>query len=112
MKRKNKSKNEFRFNKNTQHMNYVFEEDEKGFKSVGLTKHKKTFGITNMPLENNPQKNKKFNSYIRNGIIFNKKSSYSKHIDKNFEFSKNDFANVKSKIRKYKANRKIKNKHH
>ena len=35
-----KSRNEFRFNYNTNHPNYIFYEDNGRYKSVGLTHHK------------------------------------------------------------------------
>ena len=58
-----------------------------------------------MPLSINPQKNRNEQAYIRNGIIIDKKRSYS-GVDKRFKFSKEDMLNVKSKIRNYKKNRK------
>ena len=101
-----KSKNEFRYNKSTKHINYIFGQRKNRYLAVGLTSKNKTFGKKNMPLEKNPQKNKKAKSYIRTGIINNRIQSFSKHTDKRFKFSKNDFANVKSKIRNYKKHRK------
>ena len=114
MQKKNKkiSKNEFRYNRTTKHMNYIFEEDDKYYRSLGLTKDSETFGLKNMPLTKNPQRNRNFNSYIRNGIISQKKNSYSMKTDKRFNFLYDDYINVKSKIRKYKNSRKYKkNKH-
>lgn len=108
MKNKRKTKNEFRYNYDTKHMNYVFEEEGKRFHSVGITHENKTFGKTNMPLNNNPQEGKTEKSYIRNGIVTNKKSSYARHPDNRFLFEKEDFKNVKSKIRKYKSIRRYK----
>ena len=105
MRQKRKAKSEFRYNFDTKHMTYVFEEDKNRLHSVGITHDKKTFGKKNMPLENNPQKNHNEKAYIRNGIINKKKSSYSKKINKNFRFSKKDFPKVKSKIRNYKKHR-------
>lgn len=105
MVKKYKSKNEFRYNYNTKHMNYVFEEYGKKYHSLGLTHHKKTFGKKNMPLFSNPKKNSKEKAYVRNGIITDKTDNYS-YIDKRFSFSSRDKANVKSIIRKYKAKRR------
>ena len=105
-KQKRLSKNEFRYNYNTKHMNYVFEEQGKKYHSLGLTHQKKTFGKKNMPLSQNPQKNAKGKSYIRNGIITDNKRSYSQKTYKNFSFANADKPNIKSKIRYYKSRRK------
>lgn len=100
-----KPKNEFRYNNDTNHIDYVFEDDGKRFASVGITHAEKTFGKTNMPLTNNPEKGHFEDAYIRNG--FNRKpyKNYSSQ-KKNFKFSEEDFPKVKSKIRNYKKNRK------
>ena len=100
-----RARNEFRFNFNHKHKQYVFEETEKDFKSLGITHNESTFGVKNMPLEKNPQKDKTEKSYIRNGVIVDEKSAYGRVL-KNYEFSDNDFASVKSKIRNYKKNKK------
>lgn len=100
-------KNEFRFNYNTKHKNYVFEELDDKFHSVGLTHENTTFGRKNMPLSKNPQKGKTDKAYVRNGIIVDKKKNYGKPL-KNYGFDKSDFKNVKSKIRNYKSKRKSK----
>lgn len=101
MARKIKSKNEFRYNRKISHNTYVFGDDGKNYKAVGITHSNKTFGRNNMPLKVNPQKGKKEKSYIRNGIISDKHSHFDKP-KKNFSFSKEDFPKVKSKIRNYK----------
>lgn len=44
-----------------------------------------------------------------NGIISESKSSFSKKAIKNFAFGKDDFPNVKAKIRNYKKRRRQKN---
>lgn len=101
MSKKFLSKNEFRFNRKINHNTYVFGDDGKRYKAVGITHSDKTFGKENMPLKVNPQKGKKEKAYIRNGII----SDIHLHFDKpkkNFIFSKEDFPKVKSKIRNYK----------
>ena len=95
------SLNEFRYNRNTKHMNYVFLKKENKFKTVGLTTNEYTFGRKNMPLHKNTQKGKNEQSYIRNSIISDKINNFGP-IDKRFCFSKEDFPNVKSKIRNYK----------
>ena len=105
-KKKLKPKNEFRFNHKTGHANYIFGETENEYRSVGLTSKKETFGRKNMPLKQNPKKNATGESYIRNGIIADRKESFSKKKAKNFQFSQEDKANVKSKIRHYKKEHK------
>lgn len=105
-KQKRTTKNEFRYNYNTKHTNYIFEDDGKNYHAVGITHHKKTFGKKNMPLDSNPQKGKKEKAYARNGIITDKKRNFSKKTDKRFGFSKSDKSKVKSKIRNFKLNRK------
>lgn len=99
--KKFKSKNEFRYNYRHKHMTYVFGDDGSKYKSVGITHSPKTFGKSNMPLESNPQKNKTEKAYIRNGIISDVYNYYDKK-KKTFSFSKNDFRNVKAKVRNYK----------
>ena len=59
-----------------------------------------------MPLDNNPQKGKTDKSYIRNGIVSDKKNNYGKRTIKNLSFSSNDFKKIKSKIRNYKKRQK------
>lgn len=107
-KQKRKARNEFRFNHDTNHMNYVYEEVGDEYKSIGLTTKDETFGRKNMPLKKNPKKGDTGDSYIRNGSIKDNKKSYSKKAAKNYQFSKEDMANVKSKIRHHKKNEKKK----
>lgn len=109
-KNKQQTKNEFRYNHKTKHMNYVFEEDGTDYHSLGLThekttRDKKKKKRQNMPLDKNPQKNRKEKSYIRYGVITQDKKTYGKK-DKRFEFSEEDKPKVKSKIRNYKNNRR------
>lgn len=104
-KRKRKSVNEFRYNYNTKHTNYVFEEDKNKYHALGLTHKAKTLGKVNMPLDSNPKRGRNEKAYIRFGIITDKKNNYS-GVDKRFKFSLSDYKNVKSKIRNYKKKRK------
>ena len=115
MPKKNKkvSKNEFRYNYDTNHINYVFEQVNKRFHSLGLTSNSETKDKTgtyrkNMKLNKNPEKNKTTNSYIRYGIITAHIGSYSKKPSKKFNFDNEDFKLVKSKIRNYKNYRRKK----
>lgn len=101
-------KNEFRYNNKTEHPNYIFEERGKKYRAVGLTHSDTTFGLKNMPLKQNPNSRDKDAAYIRNGIISESKSSFSKKPIKNFAFGKDDFPNVKAKIRNYKKRRRQK----
>lgn len=111
---KRKTKSEFRYNYNTKHMNYVFEEDGNKFHSVGITHNKSTWDNKkkkrrkNMPLRQNPQKGKKARSFIRYGVIVDKKNNYSKRPSSGYRFSNGDLKNVKSKIRNYKNRRRNK----
>lgn len=98
-------KNEFRYNYSKKHKHYIFGEVGNKFKSVGLTHDDTTFGVKNMPLNKNPQKGKTEKSYIRNGIISDKKRSYGEPL-KNYAFDETDRLNVKSKIRHYKKRNK------
>lgn len=104
-KKKRVARNEFRFNKNQKHVNYVFEDDGKKFSSLGITHSPKTFGKKNMPLRQNPQKGHSEQAYIRNEIVRDKKSFYSRSL-KNYKFSAADFKSVKAKIRNFKRKRK------
>lgn len=103
-------KNEFRYNYNTKHMNYVFEEDGQKYHSLGLTTKRQTRDKNkkwhnNMPLKNNPRKNDNRKSYIRYGYITQNKNTYGV-IDRRFIFSEIDKPKVKSKIRHYKSRRR------
>ena len=98
-------RNEFRYNKATKHMNYVFGSNGRKNKSLGLTTEKTTFGRNNMPLAKNTHLGVTEKSYVRNGVITEKRENYS-HRAKSYSFSKEDFPNVKSKIRNYKRNNK------
>ena len=100
------ARNEFRYNNQTRHPNYVFEEESGKYHSLGITHGEQTFGKKNMPLKQNPKKGEEKPAYIRNGIITDKKSNYSKKPIKNMQFENSDFSNVKSKIRNYKKQRK------
>lgn len=102
-------KNEFRYNFNKRHKQYVFGETETKYKSLGITHEAETFGKKNMPLKDNPQKGKTEKAYIRNGIVSDKKRYYSEPI-KNHEFSKEDMGNVKAKVRNYKKRQKTQKK--
>ena len=111
---KRKARNEFRYNYSTKHINYIFEEDGRNYHSVGLTHQRKTHyknkWYKNMPLIINPKKNDNSKSYVRFGIISQNKKSFANKTDKRFKFSKDDYFNVKSKIRNYKKYRKKRSK--
>lgn len=108
-KRQNSSaRNEFRYNNQTKHPNYIFEESNGKYRSLGVTHQERTFGKQNMPLDKNPKKGEEKKAYIRNGVISAKKSNYSKKTINNMSFNQSDYKNVKSKIRNYKKNRKKK----
>lgn len=100
-----KTRNEFRYNYSQNHKNYVFGEVGNKYKSLGITHEKSTFNKKNMPLKTNPQKGKSEQSYIRNGIVSDKKQNYGRPLT-NYAFDYNDYKNVKSKIRNYKKRRK------
>ena len=109
-RRKRYAKSEFRYNYNTRHMNYIFEEDGNKYHSLGLTYQRRTLDENNklhknMPLLYNPQRNRTKKSYIRYGVISQNKKTFG-NIDRRFAFSYHDFPKVKSKIRNYKKNRK------
>ena len=104
------AKSEFRYNFNLQHKQYVFSENGNRYRSVGLTHSEETTDKKgnkrkNMPLEHNPQKGKTEPSYIRYGVVNDKKSNYGP-VMKNHAFSNEDFPKVKSKIRNYKKRSK------
>ena len=110
-KKKLKPKNEFRTNRQEgNHPNYIFAEKGKKYRSLGITHHSETFGKKNMPLEVNPKKGDGSPAYIRNGIISSPKKSYSEKTLNDFRFGKEDYPNVKSKIRNYK--KKVKEQEH
>ena len=109
-RKKYKERDEFRYNNLTDHPNYIFEKKNGKYKSFGVTHENETFGKKNMPLKQNPQKGKTEPSNIRNGVISEKPKYFGKKVLIDFEFSKEDKANVKSKIRNYKKRRKRQNK--
>lgn len=103
------ARNEFRYNIDEQHMNFLFWADDNDYRSLGLTHEEKTFGKKNMPLKQNPKKGDSEKSFIRNGVIEGERHSYSRKTAKNYKkFQGEDLANVKSKIRKYKREKRLK----
>ena len=111
-KQKRISKNEFRYNYNTKHMNYVFEEQGKKYHSLGLTTKKHTRDKNkkwhkNMPLDVNAKSGESKKSYIRYGYITQNQNTFGK-IDKRFKFANEDKQKVKSKIRYFKNQRRKK----
>ena len=107
-----KARNEFRLNLDANHPNYIFEIDEARdeYRAIGLTHETDTFGKPNMPLKHNPKKGDPDRSYVRNGIIEDDHKNFSRKKLKNMQFSSEDMPNVKSKIRKYKTERRKKGK--
>ena len=105
---KSMARNEFRYNNQTKHPNYIFEEKGKKYRALGLTHSPSTFGRKNMPLKQNPDSKDEKQAYIRNGIISDKKKNFSENPIKNYAFGKEDMLNVKAKIRNYKKRRKQK----
>lgn len=98
-------RDEFRYNEETEHPNYIFEKSSKKYRAMGLTHSNETFGDPNMPLKNNPDPTDEKTAYIRNGII-QQKGRMSKNCLKQLSFSAEDMANVKSKKRNYRKIRK------
>lgn len=109
-KKKFRPKNEFRFNHDTGHMTHVFLENDSEYRAVGLTTKEKTFGRPNMPLKKNPKRGGSGKSFARNGIVADNKRSFSSKTAKNFSFSPDDKANIKSKERHFKKEQKRKKK--
>ena len=113
LKRKNSPvRDEYRYNIDTQHINYVYlvekDGDKETYHSLGFT-HSDTYeGVKNMPLQNNPKKGDSTPSYIRNGEIQGDKKSYSGKKAKNYQLTGDDKANAKSKIRHHKKERRKK----
>lgn len=92
-------RNEFRYNNNTGHPNYEFQNKDGRVKAFGITHSEETFGRKNMPLSQNPQRGETETSYIRNGIINADEEVLSEEILEDFVIAKEDRANVKSKKR-------------
>lgn len=105
-------RDEFRFNTDANHPQYVYRYKNKKYSSLGFTHEPETFGQKNMPLKRNPKKGDSSKAYIRNGVVEGSYEAYGgRRTRKNLEFEKTDKANVKSKIRHYKnEERKKKNK--
>ena len=99
-------RDEFRYNLETEHPNYIFEQRGKKYRAMGLTHKNETFGEPNMPLKNNPDPTDEKPSYIRNGII-KQKGRMGKRRLKQLKFSDDDKSIVKSKKRYYRKVRKI-----
>jgi hypothetical protein len=113
LKRRNSPvRDEYRYNIDTQHMNYVYLVEKNGDKetyhSLGFTHHDTYEGKKNMPLQKNPKKGDDKASYIRNGEIEGTKNNYSRKKAKNYQLTGDDKANAKSKIRHHKKERKKK----
>lgn len=107
-RRKSVAKNEFRYNNQTAHPNYIFEESGNRYRALGLTHSSSTFGRANMPLAQNPDPKDPQKAYVRNGIISDKKSNFSRKPINTYAFGEDDFPNVKAKVRNYKKRRKKK----
>lgn len=108
-KRKNSNaRNEFRYNLDAGHPNYVFEANEETdeWKAVGITHEKETFGKANMPLVKNPKETDTRPAYVRNGVVETGHKNLGRKTMKKMKFSEEDMPNVKSKIRNYKKERK------
>jgi len=101
-----KERNEFRYNFDVNHKQFVFEYKDGKYRSVGITHDDSFKGVSNMPLSQNPQKGKTDPAYIRSGIVSGTRRNYGKRTINNLQFSVADKANVKSKIRNYKKRRK------
>lgn len=103
MQKRNKKipKNEFRYNYDTKHPNYIFLETGNKYRGFGITHNEKTFNKGNMLLSKNPNPNDIKKSYVRHGVVSSKKCNYGKKLD-GYSFSDADFKNVKSKVRHYK----------
>lgn len=97
-------RDEFRYNLDTDHPNYIFEEKNGKRRGIGLTHEEYTHGKKNMPLKENPEQGDTQKAYVRYGVISGKR--YSKKPKKNMSFGNEDKANVKSKVRNYKKRRK------
>lgn len=94
-------RDEFRYSYDEEHPNYCIQEKNGKITSFGVTHRETTFGVKNMPLEQNPEQGKTKQSFIRNGVVTGKKKRYGGRM-KNFRLSPADRANVKSKKRNYK----------
>lgn len=94
-------KNEFRFNHQAKHTQYLFGETDSQYKALGLTHQKKTFGRKNKKLKENPKAGDTRKSYIRNGVVVDDKRSYKKKPSKNYKFSKSDQKRADRIIRRY-----------
>ena len=106
---KSSVRDEYRYNVDTGHVNYVYLVENDGtYHSLGFTHHEEYDGVKNMPLKNNPKKGDTEHSHIRNGEIVGKKQSYSKKKAKNYQLTGDDKANAKSKIRYHKKENKKK----
>ncbi len=107
-------RDEFRYNFDTEHPNYIFEEKDGKRRGFGITHEEYTHGKKNMPLNQNPEQGDTQKAYVRYGVIKGNKRSYGKRPIKKMSFGKQDNANVKSKKRNYKKrsrrNRKKNNK--
>ncbi len=113
LKRKNSSaRDEYRYNIETGHVNYVYlvekDGDKETYHSLGFTHHDTYDGVKNMPLAKNPKKGDNDKSYIRNGEIVAERKAYSRKKAKNYQLIGDDKANAKSKIRHHKKEKKKK----
>lgn len=93
-------RDEFLFNLDTNHPNYIFHESNGKKRGVGITHEDSTFDKKNMPLTRNPDAKDERAAYVRNGIVVGKR--YGKKPLKKMQFAPADKANVKSKVRNYK----------
>lgn len=106
------TRDEFRFNIDARHYNYIFEvhETDDEYYALGITTEPETFGKGNIPLKHNPQKGKTQPSFIRNGEIVAGHKAFGRKVEKNIKFHSDDIPNVKAKKRNAKKNIKAEKK--
>ena len=95
-------KNEFRKNNSNEgksHPTYIYALVGKKYKYIGITHAEITDGITNIPLEKNPESGNKTKAHIRPKTQESHRSNFGKKL-KGWSFSDNDKKKVNEVIKK------------
>jgi hypothetical protein len=98
--RNNKPKTEFRKandKKNTGHPAYIYAKVGKKYKFIGITHADITKGVSNIPLDRNPDPNDKRQSYLRPKADSQNRSTFGKRLE-GWHFGESDKPKVKKVI--------------
>lgn len=89
----------------TGHPQYIYADDGKMYKIIGITSSAKTNGVENIPLERNPEPKNLKKAYVRPKPDKEKKGAFGERL-KGWKFSGNDKEKVRSIIETHNKKKK------